>query len=187
MEVCFPWTGKHQKYQLNWNCSLIGSWKGGVVGNCRFLLKKKKSSRNIWLLQLCPNKTLILKIDIFLRGSLENHAVWHGPSLTVQWGWWEEVVWRQHTDGQVADGKQGGQIPRHQAGSSRARRPINELHFQGDLSESLFPSGSGAVWKATSSSWGPEPPPWPVSEPPRSLFPSPSRCLRPLRYPGISS
>ena len=48
------------------------------MGNCMFLLKKKqKSSRNIWLLQLCPNKTLILKIDIFLRGSLENHAVWH--------------------------------------------------------------------------------------------------------------
>ena len=78
LEVCFPWAGKHQKYQLSWNCSLIGSWKGGVVGNCMFLLKnKQKSSRNIWLLQLCPNKTLILKIDIFLRGSLENHAVWH--------------------------------------------------------------------------------------------------------------
>ena len=111
-----------------------------------------------------------------------------GPLLTVQWGWWEEVVWRQHTDGQVADGKQEGRIPtRQQAGSSQARRPINELHFQGDLSESLVPSGSGAVWKATSSSWGPEPPPWPVSEPPRSLSPSPSQCLRPLRYPDISS
>ena len=42
LEECFPWAGKHQKYQLNWNCSLIGSWKGGDVGNCRFLGKKKK-------------------------------------------------------------------------------------------------------------------------------------------------
>ena len=42
LEECFPWAGKHQKYQLNWNCSLIGSWKGGDVGTCRFLGKKKK-------------------------------------------------------------------------------------------------------------------------------------------------
>lgn len=68
---------------------------------------KKKSSRNIWLLQLCPNKTLIKKIDIFLRGSLENHAD-IGLLLTAQWGCQEEVVWRQGTDGQVAQGKQGG-------------------------------------------------------------------------------
>lgn len=110
LEVCFPWAGKHQKYQLNWNCSLIGSWKGGDAGNCRFKKKKKKSSRNIWLLQLCPNKTLIKKIDIFLRGSLENHAD-IGLLLTAQWGCQEEVVWRQRTDGQVAQGKEGGQIP----------------------------------------------------------------------------
>lgn len=44
-------------------------------GELQVFVKKKKSSRNIWLLQLCPNKTLIKKIDIFLRGSLENHAV----------------------------------------------------------------------------------------------------------------
>ena len=64
-----------------------------------------------------------------------------GLLLTAQWGCHEEVIWRQRMDGQVAQGTQGGRIPsRHPAGSSQARRPSSKRHFQGDLSEPLFPS-----------------------------------------------
>lgn len=58
---------------------------------------KKKVLEIFGFLQLCPNKTLIKKIDIFLRGPLENHAdIGTAAQAAAQWGCQEEVVEARH-------------------------------------------------------------------------------------------